>query len=190
MRIVIADDHPIVRDGLEKAAAAGRRFRGGGRGRRRARGAGQGPGTRSRRAAARPAHAQPGRPVRAAGAAADQQAHPRHHPDGFRGQERVRPGHEARLQRHRAEADGAGSDRQEHPQGALRRNLAGFAHHRGGDAAVLNRAGRRRPSVGIGTGKGRERSPLRRANAKSSRWSRRATRTRKWPRRCSSASRR
>ena len=35
-----------------------------------------------------------------------------------------------------------GVDRQEHPQSSRRRDLAGFAHHRGGDAAV-RRAGRR-----------------------------------------------
>ena len=60
-------------------------------------------------------------------------------------------------------------------------------HHRGGDAAVLHRPGtvrrrgrRQRP---------RAQSAQPRASAKSSRWWRRATRTRKWPRRCSSASR-
>ena len=60
--------------------------------------------------------------------------------------------------RHRAEADRAGTDRQEHPQSSRRRDLAGFAHHRGGDAAV-RRAWRNRPAAAA-RGKTRERSPL------------------------------
>ena len=188
VRILLADDHPIVRDGLKKLLQLEDDFEVVGE-------AGDGrevlekvPRTGSRRAAARPPHAQPGRPVGAAGAAADQQAHPRHRPDGFRRQERIRAGDEAGLQRHRAEADGSRPDREEHPQGALRRNLAGFAHHGRGDAAVLHRPGssRRRQAAAKAASAVR----YRRASAKSSRWWRRATRTRKWPRRCSSASRR
>ena len=188
VRILIADDHPIVRDGLEEAAAAGGRFRDRGRGRRRARGAGQGPGAGPGRAAAGSAHAQSGRAVGASGAAADQQADPRDRADGFGGQERIRAGDEAGLQRHRAEADRAGPDRQEHPQGPLGRNLAGFAHHRGGDAPVLDRPGRlgRQPAAARAASAAR----YPRASGKSSRWWRRATRTKRWPRRCSSASRR
>ncbi len=49
----------------------------------------------------------------------------------------------------------------------------------------------RRPSVGIRhRQRPRAQSALRRVSARSWRWSRKATRTKKWPRRCSSASRR
>ena len=81
-----------------------------------------------------------------------------HHPDGVGRQERVRAGDEAGLLRHRAEADGAGSDREEHPQGALRRDLAGFAHHGGRDAAVRQR--RWTQAARVRASKVRERSPL------------------------------
>ena len=68
------------------------------------------------------------------------------------------------------------------------RNLAGFPHHGGRDAAVLDRS--RRQRLGAAAARAASAARFRRANARSSRWSRRVIRTRKWRRRCSSASRR
>ncbi len=87
-----------------------------------------------------------------------------------------------------------GTADQEHPQGACRRNLAGFPHHRRGDPAVRGGATSSPPSAAAdpGSAAARTRALARSAsaNAKSWPWWRRASRIRKWPRRCSSASRR
>ena len=72
VRIVIADDHPIVRDGLKKLLQLEDDFEVVGEAGDGREVLEQGPGSRSGRASAGPAHAQSGRPGGAPGASADQ----------------------------------------------------------------------------------------------------------------------
>ena len=159
MRILIADDHPIVRDGLKKLLLLEDDFEVVGE-------AGDGrevlekvQRTGSRRAAARPAHAQPGRAVGALQAL--QQTNKRTRvimltasEDKNEFVQAMKLGCSGIVLKQTAPDLIVKSIRKVQ----FRRDLAGFAHHGGGDAAVLHRPGR---SGGGGAGgKGRERSPL------------------------------